>query len=90
MSATEVVIEPATPPSRLLYDVARPIILELLLKPHGERELAAALGIPAALGKKWLATLMAEIEVEKAGRPASYRLPVAAASLSNGTSDPNR
>ena len=90
MSATEVVIEPATPPSRLLCHVARPIILELLLQPHGEKELAAALGVPAALGKKWLATLMAESGVEKAGRPARHQLPVAAASLSNGTPDPNQ
>ncbi len=89
-SATDVVIEPATPASRLLYDVARPIILELLLQPHGEEEIAAALGIPAALARKWLATLMVENGVEKTGQPARYRLPVAAAPLSIGTPDPNR
>lgn len=89
-AATDVVIDAAIPASRLLYDAARPIILELLLQPHGEKEIAAALGIPAALAKQWLATLMVEHGVEKAGQPARYRLPTAAAPLSNGTSDPNR
>jgi predicted Rossmann fold nucleotide-binding protein DprA/Smf involved in DNA uptake len=89
-SATDVVIEPAPLASRLIYDVARPIILELLLQPYGEKELAAALGIPAALAKQWLATLMVENGVEKAGQPARYRLPAAAAPLSIGTPDPNR
>ena len=89
-SVTDVVISPDIPASRLLYVAARPIILKLLLQPHGEKELATALGIPAVLAKTWLTTLMVENGVEKSGRPARYRLPDAAATLSNDTPDPNR
>ena len=88
-AATDVDIDVAIPASRLLYDAARPIILELLLQPHGEKELAAALGIPVVLAKQWLAMLMVERGVEKAGQPARYRLSVAVTPLSNETPNPD-
>lgn len=80
--------EPAMHASRRLYEAARPIILELLHRPHGEKELAAALGIPPTLAKTWLATLMVEEGVEKSGRPVRYRLPAATTQSSDSTPSP--
>ena len=74
-AATADQIKPIVPASQRLYDAARQIVLDLLRRPQGEKELADVLGIPAALAKTWLAKLMAEGAVEKSRRPVRYRLP---------------
>ena len=82
--------EPAMHASRRLYEAARPIILELLLRPYGEKELATALGIPPTLAKTWLTTLMVEDGVEKAGRPVRYRLRAATTLPSDTAPSPQK
>jgi predicted ArsR family transcriptional regulator len=73
----------STEPSDPTWEAVLPRLLEVLERPATADETAAALGVSAALARKWLARAVEEKRIAKSGRPARFQRMAASAEQSS-------